>query len=280
MNSGLNRAFFQSGMIAKRHVKRIATERASLSLTAVLSFAVFLVGCTAEENFSQMSLNGEGLSAVSHSSSKVIERDIEAPEVFQLTGLGVWDGRPSLGGVWIAHVSVPSAERVIVRNDKSGKFVIGALFRRDDVKDGVPFQISAEAAQAFGVSAGQKIKLNVTALQPHYVNAHDARGDQISQNDVLATATAALDKVEVVGSEMRLRKPFVQLGIFNVEQNAKNTATKMRQVGIVPLIKEQFKDSKPFWRVVIGPANSLEERELLLKTVKSVGFQDAYAVTH
>ena len=280
MNIGLNRAFFQSGMIAKRHAKRIATERASLSLTAVLSFAVFLVGCTAEENFSQMSLSGEGLSAVSHSSSKVIERDIEAPEVFQLTGLGVWDGRPSLGGVWIAHVSVPSAERVIVRNDKSGKFVIGALFRRNDVKDGVPFQISAEAAQAFGVSAGQQIKLNVTALQPHYVNAHDARGDQISQNDVLATATAALDKVEVVGSEMWLRKPFVQLGIFNVKQNAKNTATKMRQVGIVPLIKEQSKDSKPFWRVVIGPANSLEERELLLKTVKSVGFQDAYAVTH
>ena len=280
MNIGLNRAFFQSGMIAKRHAKRIATERASLSLTAVLSFAVFLVGCTAEENFSQMSLSGEGLSAVSHSSSKVIERDIEAPEVFQLTGLGVWDGRPSLGGVWIAHVSVPSAERVIVRNDKSGKFVIGALFRRNDVKDGVPFQISAEAAQAFGVSAGQQIKLNVTALQPHYVNAYDARGDQISQNDVLATATAALDKVEVVGSEMWLRKPFVQLGIFNVKQNAKNTATKMRQVGIVPLIKELFKDSKPFWRVVIGPANSLEERELLLKTVKSVGFQDAYAVTH
>ena len=280
MNIGLNRAFFQSGMIAKRHAKRIATERASLSLTAVLSFAVFLVGCTAEENFSQMSLSGEGLSAVSHSSSKVIERDIEAPEVFQLTGLGVWDGRPSLGGVWIAHVSVPSAERVVVRNDKSGKFVIGALFRRNDVKDGVPFQISAEAAQAFGVSAGQQIKLNVTALQPHYVNAYDARGDQISQNDVLATATAALDKVEVVGSEMWLRKPFVQLGIFNVKQNAKNTATKMRQVGIVPLIKEQSKDSKPFWRVVIGPANSLEERELLLKTVKSVGFQDAYAVTH
>ena len=278
MNSGLKIAVFQYGMNAKRHAERMATERASLSVTVVLSFAFFLMGCTAEENLSQISLSGEGLAAVSPSSSKVIERDIEAPEVFQLTGLGVWDGRPSLGGVWVAHLSAPSAERVIVRNGKSGKFVIGALFRRNDVKDGVPFQISAAAAKVFGVSSGQQIKLNVTALRPHNVKAYDAGSGQIAQNDVIATA--ALDKAEVTGSEMRLRKPFIQLGIFNVEQNAKNTATKMRQVGIVPLIKEQFKDSKPFWRVVIGPANSLEERELLLKTVKSVGFQDAYAVTH
>ena len=278
MNSGLKIAVFQYGMNAKRHAERMATERASLSVTVVLSFAFFLMGCTAEENLSQISLSGEGLAAVSPSSSKVIERDIEAPEVFQLTGLGVWDGRPSLGGVWVAHLSAPSAERVIVRNGKSGKFVIGALFRHNDVKDGVPFQISAAAAKVFGVSSGQQIKLNVTALRPHNVKAHDAGSGQIAQNDVIATA--ALDKAEVTGSEMRLRKPFIQLGIFNVEQNAKNTATKMRQVGIVPLIKEQFKDSKPFWRVVIGPANSLEERELLLKSVKSVGFQDAYAVTH
>ena len=278
MNSGLKRAAFQYGMNAKRHANRMATERASLSVTVVLSFAFFLMGCTAEENLSQISLSSEGLATVSSSSSKVIERDIEAPEVFQLTGLGVWDGRPSLGGVWVAHLSAPSAERVIVRNGKSGKFVIGALFRRNDVKDGVPFQISAAAAQAFGVSSGQQIKLSVTALRPHSGKAHDARSGQIAKNDVIATA--ALDKAEVTGSEMRLRKPFIQLGIFNVEQNAKNTATKMRQVGLVPLIKEQFKDSKPFWRVVIGPANSLEERELLLKTVRSVGFQDAYAVTH
>lgn len=278
MNSGLKRAAFQYGMNAKRHANRMATERASLSVTVVLSFAFFLMGCTAEENLSQISLSSEGLATVSSSSSKVIERDIEAPEVFQLTGLGVWDGRPSLGGVWVAHLSAPSAERVIVRNGKSGKFVIGALFRRNDVKDGVPFQISEAAAQAFGVSSGQQIKLSVTALRPHSGKAHDARSGQIAKNDVIATA--ALDKAEVTGSEMRLRKPFIQLGIFNVEQNAKNTATKMRQVGLVPLIKEQFKDSKPFWRVVIGPANSLEERELLLKTVRSVGFQDAYAVTH
>ena len=157
MNSGLKIAVFQYGMNAKWHAKRMATERASLSVTVVLSFAFFLMGCTAEENVSQISLSGEGLAAVSPSSSKVIERDIEAPEVFQLTGLGVWDGRPSLGGVWVAHLSAPSAERVIVRNGKSGKFVIGALFRRNDVKDGVPFQISAAAAKVFGVSSGQQI---------------------------------------------------------------------------------------------------------------------------
>ncbi|MEC7965217.1 MAG: SPOR domain-containing protein, partial [Pseudomonadota bacterium] len=33
----------------------------------------------------------------------LVERDIEAPDVFQQTEAGLWDGRPSLGGVWVAH---------------------------------------------------------------------------------------------------------------------------------------------------------------------------------
>jgi hypothetical protein len=42
------------------------------------------------------------------------ERDVEAPEVFDVTDAGLWDGRPSLGGVWVAH---PRCDRSRTRAD-------------------------------------------------------------------------------------------------------------------------------------------------------------------
>ena len=280
MNSVLNRAAFQNWIILNRYSKLMVAGRIFRKVVIVSSALSILTGCTVQDGFSQSPLSGEGLSADASSSSKLIERDIEAPEVFQLTGSGLWDGRPSLGGVWVAHTSAQSAERVIIRNGESGKFVIGALFRSDSVKEGLRFQMSADTAQALGVLASQPVNLDVTALRPQDATANDKTVRKIPQNDVIATATAALEEIEETKSAVGISKPFIQLGIFNVEKNAKNTATTMRQVGIVPLIKQQSKGGKPFWRVLIGPANSLQERALLLKTVKSVGFQDAYAVSH
>ena len=60
-------------------------------------------------------------------SVKLVERDVEAPDVFQVTEAGLWDGRPSLGGVWVAHPDVTEPERVMIRNSANGKFVIGAF---------------------------------------------------------------------------------------------------------------------------------------------------------
>ena len=277
MNSVLNRAAFQNWIILNRYSKLMVARRIFRKVVIVSSALSILTGCTVQDAFSQRPLSGEGLSA---SSSKLIERDIEAPEVFQLTGSGLWDGRPSLGGVWVAHTSAQAAERVIIRNGESGKFVIGALFRSDSVKEDLRFQMSADTAQALGVLVGQSVNLEVTALRPQDATANDKTVRKIPQNNVIATATAALEEIEETKSAVGISKPFIQLGIFNVEKNAKNTATTMRQVGIVPLIKQQSKGGKPFWRVLIGPANSLQERALLLKTVKSVGFQDAYAVSH
>ena len=77
-----------------------------------------------------------------------------------------------------------------------------------------------------------------------------------------------------------LDKPFIQIGIFSVEQNAKNTATAMRQAGMVPTVKKQSSSGKTFWRVVVGPAQNKDERATLLKKIKGTGFSDAYAVTH
>ena len=80
-------------------------------------------------------------------STRLVERDVEAPEVFQVSEAGLWDGRPSLGGVWVAHPDVSERERVIIRNTANSKFVIGALFKRERQTPGPSIQVSSDAAE-------------------------------------------------------------------------------------------------------------------------------------
>ncbi len=98
-------------------------------------------------------------------STRLVDRDVEAPEVFQVTDTALWDGRPSLGGVWVAAPDVKDPERVIMRNPQNGRFVIGALFRRERDNPGPKLQISSDAAEALGLLAGQPARISVTALR-------------------------------------------------------------------------------------------------------------------
>ena len=96
---------------------------------------------------------------------RLVERDVEAPGVFQVSDKGLWDGRPSLGGIWVAHSKVKEPERVMIRNPANGKFVVGALFRREFENPGPTIQVSSDAAEALGMLAGQPQVLNVVALK-------------------------------------------------------------------------------------------------------------------
>lgn len=250
-------------------------------------------------------------------STKLVERDVEAPEVFQVTEAGLWDGRPSLGGVWVAHPDVKDPERVIIRNPGNGNFVIGALFRKERETPGPRLQVSSDAAAALGLVAGQPTNLNVTALRraetpevepamPPAETTDLATPADVTAaplDDVAGTAAAAIDAAAPeappapvaapapVAPEPRpaapapraasaLAKPFIQIGIFSVEQNARNTAATMRRAGLVPTVKQGSSSGKTFWRVVVGPATSSSERATLLETIKAQGFEDAYAVTN
>lgn len=92
-------------------------------------------------------------------------RDVEAPEIYQSTDTALWDGRPSLGGIWVAAPDVKDPERVIMVNPTTGKSVTGALFRRESGNPGPKLQLSSDAAEALGVLAGQPVQLRVTALR-------------------------------------------------------------------------------------------------------------------
>lgn len=314
---------------------------------------IALAGCEEgqQPGFLQLKDKPAEAGTVPGQSTKLVERDVEDPDVFQVTEAGLWDGRPSLGGVWVAHPDVTDPQRVIIRNSANNKFVIGALFRREREIAGPRIQASSDAAAALGMLAGAPVQLNVTALIREAVNDPEPQpestpkkekkatptvvadtSDDIAETslDPIAGAAAAIDASEPVVAEKKplfgflkkkdpevetteltaaplsaipteiplaaaptpaaapkpkpkassLTKPYIQIGIFSVEANANQTADQMRRAGMVPTVFSQSSKGKPFWRVVVGPAQNSSERNTLLNKVKKTGFSDAYFVTN
>jgi rare lipoprotein A len=146
--------------------------------------------------------------ARAETSVRLVDRDVEAPQVFQVSDAALWDGRPSLGGVWVASPDAVDPERVILRNPANGKFVIGALFRRERLNPGPALQISSDAAAALGILAGQPSNIDVTALRREEADAApapDATRPILDANEAVETseavdattlAAAAIDRAE------------------------------------------------------------------------------------
>lgn len=289
----------------------LARNRVLLRATIGVSALLMLQACSEGQMpaFLQPKAEGEQVSRAASDSGefgRTTERDVEAPEIFAANEAGLWDGRPSLGGVWVAHPDVKEPERGIIRNEANGQFVIGALFRKERQTPGPRLQVSSDAAAALGMLAGAPTNLDVVALRREKVETPPeplASPTAIATEDtaaipaapavtegaldpVVETASRALDAVPAPSPaaapapRSSLTKPFIQIGIFSVEQNAKNTATAMRQAGLIPTVKPGKSNGKPFWRVVVGPAQNADERATLLKTIKGTGFEDAYAVTN
>lgn len=233
---------------------------------------------------------------------KLVERDVEAPEVFEKNENALWDGRPSLGGVWIAHPDSKQPERVIIRNENNDKFVIGALFRRERDNPGPSLQLSSDAAVALGVQAGSPTKLRVTALRRETVNENEEEPvaanitedvasvslDAPADDDIAAKALASVNKAEAkpkprpsAASAPKATKgaKYAQIGFFSVESNAKANVAQLKKNGVPAKIVKSTTNGKDFWRVLAGPASSSSEQRQLLNMVKGQGFADAYLVS-
>ena len=143
-----------------------------MRLAALLSAAAaaLLAGCggVAER------LGGSEAEAAPAAPVLTADGEALAPEVFQVSAEGLWDGRPSLGGVWVAHPDATSPERVLIALAGDDAEVTGALFRREGEAAGPPIQISSQAAAALGLAPGQAAPLTVTALRrPEEAAAED-----------------------------------------------------------------------------------------------------------
>lgn len=269
-----------------------------------------------------------------------VERDIEAPEVFEVADKGLWDGRPSLGGVWVAHPDVKEPERVLITNGANSKSVIGALFRRERETPGPILQVSSDAAVELGMLAGAPADLKVVALRrekksveppvetpaeaadkatdaapakavataapaaaaPSQAKATAGAIEATPLDPVAGAAAAAIGAAEIAAAARSqsgtgaapsaaaapqaasapsaLEKPYIQIGIFSLEQNARAAAAKITGAGMTPKVLPQSSQGKSFWRVIVGPASNASDRAAQLAKIKAAGFADAYPVTN
>lgn len=185
------------------------SRKTTFKVAIALGGALLVAACddTNLPGFMKNSKNGQSSAKATAASGTAKVRDVEAPDVFQATGKGLWDGRPSLGGVWVAHPTAKDPERVIIRNMKNGKSVVGALFRRQRDLPGPSLQVSSDAAVELGLLAGAPTELSVTALRKEEIPAEPApevepkpdAPKEISKttlDDPIAAAEAALDRTE------------------------------------------------------------------------------------
>ncbi|RWR09374.1 SPOR domain-containing protein [Paenirhodobacter populi] len=128
--------------------------RGSIQVGIMLGMAFALCACTEAPTPGARPAAGAAVSG-----------EVEAPKAYSRTEPGLWDGRPSLGGVWVAHPGVKSPRRVLIRNTENGRSIAGALFRRERNLPGIPLQVSSDAAEALGMLAGAPAKLSIVALE-------------------------------------------------------------------------------------------------------------------
>ncbi len=284
----------------------------------VLALALVAACQPGQNPFQRNTDSPSDTSVATAKSVKLIDRDVEAPDVFQASDSALWDGRPSLGGVWVASPDAVDPERVIMRNPANGKFVIGALFKRERDNPGPSLQISSDAAAALGLLAGQPAQISVTALrreeapaevsasapildaaetvQPETLaGAANAPAPQpLAQQptgagtvattalapapaaDIAAATAAALSPATPTAPAAPVINaatgPYIQIGIFSVEANAKRAVATLNAAGVAASMRTDTSNGKTYWSVGARGDGSV------LAKVKAAGFNDAYVV--
>ncbi|WP_322889497.1 MULTISPECIES: SPOR domain-containing protein [unclassified Yoonia] len=174
---------------------------------AVLSYALCgafaLAACGEDGGFGASGArNDSTMNVVGQSRGPVrTQQDVERPDVFSVTDRGLWDGRPSLGGIWVAHPDVRDPERVVIRNPANGQSTVGALFRRERENPGPALQVSSDAAEELGLLAGAPAELSVVALRRVEIEVAPPPPEDTGEVEGLAAPAAIeaspLDPVDV-----------------------------------------------------------------------------------
>lgn len=238
------------------------------------------------------------------SDGTTIEQDVERPDIFSVSEKALWDGRPSLGGVWVAYPGDIEPERVLITNVENGQTVIGAMFRRERENPGPRIQMSSDAASALGVLAGAPTEISIVVLKRETIEilpepvVEDTETEELGElveetlADLPVGAGTPVDAVtppvprapeatlaivaEPAPAGPIPAKPYIQIGTFSSEQNAKDLVTILGNEGVIAEIRTDDTGERTLYRVVSGPASTAAERDERLRIIKSLGFTDAF----
>ncbi len=173
---------------------------AARATVALLGLVFILSGCEEMQGTKGPAEEASGTAALlGQSEARTEVRDVDRPDIFSVTDTGLWDGRPSLGGIWVAHPDVGEPERAKITNASNGKTIAGALFRRERANPGPRIQVSSDAAAALGMLAGQPTELTIVAVRQEEIElapeplplAGEAPGAEASGEEAAGGETAA-----------------------------------------------------------------------------------------
>lgn len=95
---------------------------------------------------------------------------VESPELFSESAMALWDGKPTLKGLWVAHPDAPMALRVRMTNPRTGTQIDGALLPGTPMA-GRELLISAEAADALGLRPQVPGEIRLVAVERQVARA-------------------------------------------------------------------------------------------------------------
>ena len=143
----------------------------------------------------------------------------EKPKILDISATVIWDGSQTLGGNWVSHPDINTPERVLIKNTTNGKSVVGAVFQQTKNPNEGLAAISSDAAKALNISKNDDTKLQLVAIK------------MIENSKDTADGTSrSVEKKPT--SNAKLTKPFIQVGIFGVENNAVKTGNQMSKLGL------------------------------------------------
>ena len=123
-------------------------------------------------------------------------REVERPDIFSTSENALWDGRPSLGGAWVAHPDVTTPESVLITNKANDRTIPGALFRRERENPGPRIQVSSDAAAQLGMLAGQPVELSIVVVRREEVEIAPAPLPISEENSDDATSEENTDSTD------------------------------------------------------------------------------------
>ena len=143
----------------------------------------------------------------------------EKPEILDISASVVWDGKQTLGGNWVSHPDINSPKKVLIKNTSNGKSAVGAIFQQTRNLNKGLAAISSDAAKTLNISKNDETKLQLVAIK------------MIENSKDTADGTSrSVEKKPT--SNAKLTKPFIQVGIFGVENNAVKTGNQMSKLGL------------------------------------------------
>ncbi|NNU80396.1 SPOR domain-containing protein [Halovulum dunhuangense] len=238
---------------------------------------------------------------------RIEEREVERPDIYELEARGLWDGRFSLGGRWVAVTDQVDAERVRIVNLANGRAIEGGLFRREVNLPGPPLMVSMDAAEALGMQAGTPVEMRVVALRTETVEipapppaapaatpageppeaAAETPAEAAADGAIATTALAAIEAADAdAGAPPPPAQPAapasgrrLQVASGSNQEGADAVLRRLRGAEIPAEIRTaQAADGTAIYRVVAGPFPDADAYDAALARIRELGYADAFAV--